>query len=172
MAAGDAEGALLAISSALGATATRHFGRPGRSSYKAFLHKNLSLITRVGFGRTILNINLRYRHPDLKATPGDSHPIQDILYHVVRCGLSHSAALPETLRFVDERKFQVEDDLLVLPSSLIYGFIVSVVVCPENSDQSLSDEYGLNVCGIQVMLNDLWGRRDILDDLFEKASAI
>jgi len=169
MSQNDAEGALLPVSAAIDATATKHFNRRGRKSYKDFIHENLGLITEVAFGQSVMNINLKYDHPDLEPGPDGLCTIQDILYHVVRCGLAHSAELPSTLKFVDEYKFQVENDLLVLPSSLVYGLIAAVVVCPENADQTIPDHYGLNVRGFQIKLNDLWGKKQELENLFAAA---
>ena len=66
----------------------------------------------------------------------------------------------------------MEEGLLILPAPLIHGFIVAVVVCPENSDQSLPDAYGLNVGGTQVRLNDLWGKRESYESLYAQAKEI
>ena len=172
MAQNNAEGALLPISAAVEATATKHFNRRGRKSYKDFIHDNLGLITKVAFGSSVMNINLKYDHPDLETGPDGLCTIQDILYHIVRCGLVHSAELPPTLKFVDENKFQVKNELLVLPSSLVYGLIAAVVVCPENTDQTILDDYGLNVRGFQIKLNDLWGKKQELENLFAAMEAI
>jgi hypothetical protein len=172
MAQNDAEGALLPISAAVDATATKHFNRRGRKSYKDFIYENLGLITKVGLGPSVMNINLKYDHPDLETGPDGLCTIQDVLYHVVRCGLAHSAELPSTLKFVDEYKFKVENNLLVLPASLIYGLIAAVVVCPENTDQTIPDNFGLNVRGFQITLNDLWGKKTELENLFAAMEAI
>lgn len=172
MAENDAEGALLPLSSAVDATATKHFSRSGRKSYKDFIHENLDLITKVAFGKSIMNINLKYHHLDLDTGPDGLCTIQDILYHVVRCGLAHAAELPSTLKFVNENKWQVEDNLLVLPASIVYGLITAVVVCPENADQTISVEYGLNVRGFQIGLNKLWGKKQELLNLFAAMDAI
>lgn len=96
MARNDPERALLPLSAAIDATATKLYTQRGRKSYKEFIHQNLNLITEVSFGTSILNINLKYDHPDLEADPDGRCSIQNILYHVVRCGLVHSAELPQT----------------------------------------------------------------------------
>lgn len=101
MAQDDVEGALLPISAAIDATATKHFNRGGRDSYKRFLHENLGLITKIAFGPSVLNINLKYDHPDIETGPDGLCTIEQILYHVIRCGLAHNADLPSTLKFVD-----------------------------------------------------------------------
>jgi len=171
MAQKDAEGALLPISAAIDATATKHFGTSGRKSYKSFLHENLGLITKVGLGPAILNLNLEYDHPDIQRNADGTCPIQDILYHVVRCGLAHDAELPSNLRFTDEYRFTTEDNVLILPASLIYGMIVAVVVCPVNGDQSVAEQYGINVRGFQIRLNKLWGKKQEVMNLFAAMEA-
>jgi len=69
-------------------------------------------------------------------------------------------------------KLKVRGGRLVFPESLIYGLIVAVVICPSNSDQSLSSGFRLNVCCNSVELNDYWGQREKLDELYERATAI
>ena len=172
LAQNDAEGALLPISSAVDATATKHFNRRGRKSYKNFIRENLGLITKVGFGASMMNVSFKYDHPDLETGPDGVCTIQDILYHVVRCGLAHSAELPSTLKFVDENKCQAGNGLLVLPASLIYGFIAAVVVCPENTDQTIPERYRMNVRGFQITLNDLWGKKTEFENLLAAMEAI
>lgn len=167
MAQKDAEAAMLPISSALDATATKYFGQRGRKSYKNFIHENLGLITRVGFGPSILNINLKYDHPDIEKRPNGMCTIQEILYHAVRSGIIHNAEMPANLQFVYESKFQVENGMILLPASLVYGFIASVVVCPANTDQSVAEGYGLNIRGFQVELNKLWGKKQQLENLLD-----
>lgn len=172
MAQDDAEGALIPISIAIDATASKHFKCQGRKCFKEFIHDNLGLITKVGFGPSILNINLKYDHPHLEPNPDGLCSIEDIFYHVVRCGLLHAGELPSTLKFVNEYKFQVEDGLLVLPSSLIYGLIAAVVVCPEKLDQTIPDNYALNIRGFEIKLNILWGKKQELENLYSAMDAI
>ena len=172
LAASDPEGALLPISTALDATATKHFGRRGRTSYKDFIYQNLELISRIAFGPTIQNLNLKYEHPELPETPDNMHSIQDILYHVVRCSLTHSAELPSSLIFTNEGKLEVREGRLVFPDSLIYGIIVAVVVCPANSDQSISSGYRISMSDNSLELNDFWGQREKLDQFYVSRNAI
>ena len=172
MAQNDPEGALLPLSSAVDATATKLFSRRGRKSYKDFIHQNLALITKVGFGPSVLNINVKYSHPDLETDQAGLCTIQDVLYHVVRCGLAHAAELPPTLRFVDESRFEIDNDVLSLPGSLVYGLLAAVVVCPANTDQAIADNYGLDVRGFQVPLNRLWGKKTELESLLAAMDAI
>jgi hypothetical protein len=160
---GDPEGALFQICAAIDVTAKTAFGKPGRGSYKDFIHHNLGLITDIALGgRKILNLNLGYDHPDLKKNANDCVSVQDIFYHVVRCGLYHDASLPDNLKFTDEMQIRIEDGVLILPSSLIYGLVIAVVVSPANRDQHTPKEGMLNLGNFPIPINKLWGRRDEL----------
>lgn len=171
MAQNDAEGALLPVSAAIDATATKYFGEIGRKSYKNFLHENFGLITKVGLGPAILNLHLEYDHPDIQRNADGTCTIQDILYHVVRCGLAHRAELPSNLRFTDEYQFTTQGNVLILPASLVYGMVVAVVMCPVNTDQSVAEQYGINVRGFQIQLNKLWGKKEEVLNLFAAMEA-
>ncbi len=164
MAAADPEGALFQICAAIEVTAKNEFGKPGRGSYKDFIHQNLGLITDIAFGGSkFLNINLGYEHPSLKKNVDGCVPIQDILYHVVRCGLYHDARLPDDLKFADEHQIRMEEHgTLVMPSSLVYGLITAVVVSPTNRGECGSNEGTLNLDNFPIPLSKLWGRREEL----------
>jgi hypothetical protein len=157
---GDPEGALFQICAAIEVTAKTEFGKSSRSSYKDFIHKSLGLITDIAFGgRKILNLNLGYDHPDLKKNADGCVAVQDIFYHVVRCGLYHDASLPDDLKFTDEMQIRIKDGVLVLPSALIYGLITAVVVSPANRDEHAPKEGMLNLSDFPIPINKLWGRR-------------
>lgn len=167
------EAALIPASIAIDATAKRSHGGGVGDRYKALLHDNLALITKVGLGPSIKeSFRLKYDHP--RIIPGENGlcSIEQILYHAVRCGLLHEATLPSNLKFVEESIVKVEDGLLVLPASLVNGLIVAVVVAPVNKDESLPERYGITVGGHQIPANKLWGKKDKLLDLYAAMDAI
>lgn len=164
----DAEGALHDICSAIEATATKENGRGGRSSYKEFIHNNLDIITKFGLGNSILNIDLefQFQNPHMTANPDGTFPIQEILYHVVRCGLYHEGGLPLAVAFSKEAEFSVDDDQLTLPSPLIHGLIVAVVTSPANA-QELFPTGGIKAGGIEIPFSVLRGKKKELQTLLE-----
>jgi hypothetical protein len=168
---GDAEAAFLPLCSAIDATAARCYGTGGRKSYKDFLHENLGLITRASVGPSILNIRVQYDHPEIKCAADGTCTIEDVIYHAVRCELSHSAKLPDNLKFADERIFGVEDDKLVLPSALLTGLIIAVVSSTANAGESIDGRHIMHFRGFQIPLNKLWGKRQELIDLFAAMEA-
>ena len=157
----DYEGALFAICAAIDATAVKEFNKRGRDAYKEFLHQNLGLITDIAFGgRRILNLNLAYDHPNLKKRPDGTCSIQDIIYHAVRCGLYHEAKIPDNIKFVQEQLITTKENNLTLPSSLIYGFIVAVIISPVNIKEKTSKDEILNLHNFPIPINRLWGRKE------------
>jgi len=164
MEAADPEGALFQICAAIDVTAKNEFGKSGSKNYKNFIHQNLGLITDIAFGgRKILNLNLAYDHPELKKNVDGSVPVQDIFYHIVRCGLYHEATLPDDLKFTDDMQIRIEENgVLVLPSALIYGLICAVVVSPANRDERAPKEAMLNFGEFPIPINKMWGHRNEL----------
>ncbi len=163
MGASDPEGALFSICAAIDVTAKREYGKSGRSSYKRFIQENMGIITHVAFdGRRIENINLMYDHPEIKKNADGLCGIQDLIYHAVRCGLYHEAEIPDNLTFTNENMFRVESGSLVLPSSLVNGLVIAVIVSPANKKIVNSRPASLNLSGLPIPIKHLWGHRQEL----------
>jgi len=170
MVAGDAEGALIPVSIAIDATAQKEYPKcETGDAYKIFLHKNLKLITKSSFGGvTIENIRIKYNHPKIKVDNDGTCSVEQILYHAVRCGLLHKANLPLNLKFTNEGMIKVENDLLILPASLVYGLITAVVSSPVNCKESIPLNYGMNIRNHSVPLNELWGKGEKVSEILSK----
>lgn len=165
MEAGDPIEALYQICSAIDVTARAETGKDGRSGYKQFIHENLGLITNIAFGGTkVLNLHFGYDHPNdhMKRDANGRVSFQELMYHVVRCGLMHDTKIPDTLRFVDKNDIRMSDGELELPKSLIYGLLVSVIVAPSNGDEQCVKEAQLNFDRFPIPVAKLWGRRQEL----------
>lgn len=160
--AGNVEQALINVSIAIDATAQRQFGGHGNTGhkYKDFLHANMDIITKVGFGVPILNLNLAYDHPDLKKEANGCCTFQSILYHVVRCGLLHAGTIPQTLIFQEERLIEANGGgKLVLPTSIVYGLLTSVVVAPTNAKEKSPRPVFLNLPCLRIPIEMAWGKK-------------
>lgn len=180
-AAKDADAALIAVSIAIDATAQKAYGKGGRGSYKQFIRDNMPLITRVAFGGSVagainLNVPAEYRAkcPDMKADANGLCGLEEIFYHVVRCGLLHEGVLPANLNvhFKSTGEFNVQPDLLEVPASLIFGFAVAVVGAPANVGERIEERFAFNLNGMCVPFNRLWGKKDQLWNLYEAVHAI
>jgi hypothetical protein len=141
MLANDPEAALFQICAAVEHTAKGE-GRPGgKTSYKSFLTDNIPIICAIGIGPALAGLGVPYTHPTLPATPDGSSRIEDIIYHVVRCGLYHEASLPGDIRFTKKVIGAAQDGTLNLPEMLVTGLIVAVVASPVNVNEHTSDDY-------------------------------
>lgn len=177
----DADGALIPASVAIDATAQKLYGKPGRGSYKQFIRDNMPLITRVAFGGSMAK-EIRLRVPpkvlaksaEIKVDGNGSCGIDEILYHLIRCGLLHEATLPNGLsvQFKSPGGFNVQDDFLEIPGSLIFGSMVAVVCCPANTGEIMQADLCLDLSGYQIPFNKLWGKKDRLWNLYEAVHAI
>jgi hypothetical protein len=177
--AGDPESALFAICPAVDATAKREFGKGGRRSYKDFISNNMQLITMLGLGgMNTKELWLPYpnigKNEDLKKGEGGFYPLglypfEEIVYHIVRCGLGHEAELPPDLEFVDKPEIRSDPSgKLFLPASLVLGLIFAVMLAPVNKDETDSKSRSIRL-GDQypVPLSRLWGRRSEVQWLLE-----
>jgi hypothetical protein len=166
----DYEGALIPTCIAIDATASKiHPGKKNNEAYKEWLHDNLPLITKAGMGNiSIENYKIGFRHPDIKSDSNGCCTLEQVLYHVVRCGLLHTAALDDTVRFGPPGENKFDGATLVLGASLILGLLAAVVVSPVNTGLNAPVEYGINISGEHKALNDLWGNRQAFLSMFDK----
>jgi len=163
--ADDYENCLIQASIAIAATATTHFPKTSENvAYKQFLHENMRLITMVAFqqGRSILNIKLAYKHPELKPDSAGLCTIEQILYHVIRCGLVHAGKLPCDLILRPGRIIQVGPPL-ILPSELLMGMIMAVVASCHNAGEHYPDYLAFG----GVPFGDLAGKADAIFELVQ-----
>jgi len=171
--ANDPDGAMFAICAAIEATAAKEFGRGGRSNYKKFVHDNMKVITHVGLGMYIHNLNVAISHPDLPVDVNGLCSFQDVMYHAVRCSLYHEAGLPSVVRFHEARVLEAANGCIVLPSPLIWGLVMSVVIAPVNSGEQSPKINLLNIPGFGPLpVNQMWGRRSKVIWLLETADAM
>lgn len=166
----DPESALFQICAAIEETSRREGRAKGRRGYKAFLTANVPIICGVGLGVPISGLRLGFRHPDLPETEDGTAAIEDIVYHVCRCGLYHAASLPDSVRFTDNQIGSDSDGHLLLPLMFVNGLILAVVASPANAKEKTMSGYYVSVNGERFDLNESWGKRvDLTTRLKEMA---
>jgi len=169
MDAGDFEGALIPTSIAVDATAIQEYPNTRNSTaYKNFIHENFEIISKVSSGGTVTigNLKLKYNHPDITPDQDGMCSIEQILYHVVRCGLLHTASLPSNLKFINKGMIKVDTNSVILPTGFIYGLLAAVVVSPFNKHQRLSSDSVFKIREYIIPLNELWGNKEKLVELY------
>jgi hypothetical protein len=171
----DTEQALHDICSAIDTTATKEAGKGGRRSYEEFIRDNFVLISRTAFGveGTIGKLRIAYNHPDITPDADGLCGIEEVVYHVVRCGLYHEASLPATLTFVQTNFIKCDrGSTLVLPANLVKGLIAAVVVSPANSGETIDPKYELTFDFVKISVNKLWGKRAEVNALLDAICSV
>lgn len=156
---GDSESALHDICSAIEATCKRAVGSGGRSKYKQFVKDNVEVITRVATGGMVrtYGIHVLYDHPNVQKDAGGGCSLQDILYHVVRCGLYHESSIPKDIVFHDTTLIGNENGILYLHKGFVLGLIVAVMVDPANAEFTGPAGLGFSCDGGSIQFDEIWG---------------
>jgi hypothetical protein len=166
----DPEQALHDICSAIEQTAKQESGGKGARTYKDFIRDNFTLISRSSFGveGSMGQLQVAYSHPQITPDADGLVGFEAIVYHVVRCGLYHSTELPVSLRFQKGKVIHADGgSSLVLPSELVNGLIMAVVASPSNANESLDPHYRMEIQFVGLVVNNVWGKRDQLNALFD-----
>lgn len=123
--------ALCLVCSAVDACAKKEFPdeKGNANCYKKFLEKYFIIICKSGFpGIIASDIRIKVNAPSksLKTDANGYVDMEQILYHVIRCGLVHECSIDETVTFTDETIIGDWDKQFFLPQSIILGLIDAV----------------------------------------------
>jgi len=162
MVAGDAREALFDICAAAERTARQEGYSRNRTGFKAFVIDNIPIIAAIGIGPALAGLRFQFSHPDIPASSDGTCGIEDIIYHLARCGLYHDASMTNAIRFSEKTIGPDGSGNLQLPRMLVTGLIVAVVASPASSDQITDDQHWFSCNGQVFYLNKLWGKRDDL----------
>lgn len=130
---------------------------------KTFVRDNMELITRFsipGGGVIIGRLRFQLHHPEIADDKG-LVDFEDIVYHLMRCSLSHTTNVDDMIEFVDRWEFGCHNGTkLTVTKHLAIGLIAAIVAAPVNKDQK-GPSCGFTIFGVDLQINDLWGRRDL-----------
>ncbi|MEN6593612.1 MAG: hypothetical protein ABFC31_01490 [Clostridiaceae bacterium] len=160
----EIELALSDVCIAIDITSKRHYGRARSSStlYKNFVKENLWIIIFVGTG-TILtdDIKIPFVHEDIKSSNDGYCTLEDIIYHVIRCGYIHDTGEHSKIKWNNKIPFAVDKDgYLYLTPSFIWAFALCVIACEENRDERVRDTCWVSMASFKYLINDMWGKRE------------
>ncbi len=144
----DCESTLIHLFPALDKTAKRRRPRDGVGKrIRAFLEDELDIITYFGAGFQLRGVKVR----------GMSIP--DAVYKFGRTSIAHEGELDDRLNFDNNSGIKI-DEVWNLPPTFIIGLLVSVIVAPENKDESFNYEYKINIGEDTFITTDLWGKKE------------
>lgn len=150
MGRGDVNLALSEVCIALDATSQLHFQttKSSRSNYKKFVAGNMWLITYMGFPG-LMSSTLRIPfpnitlYPQIKPDAAGNIGIEDIVYHVIRCGLLHGSQNKFGFEWSNVLSigFNQNTNELLLSTNLIWGLIGAVIFAEVNKNEVVPDNY-------------------------------
>ena len=98
--------------------------------YKKFISVNFREICSKGFpgvSADFIKIKVNTNVENLKLDDNGYVGMEDIIYHVIRCGLVHDCAIDQSIRFIDSTIIgDWEKGLFFLPKTLIIGLMDAV----------------------------------------------
>lgn len=106
--------------------------------YKLFLKKYFSTICEYGFpGIEANNIRIKVNVPNiaLKTDKNGYVGMEQIIYHVIRCGLVHECNIEKTIQFIDTIIIGDWNDKFYIPKEIIWGLIASIEKCICSNDE-------------------------------------
>lgn len=127
--------------------------------YKSFLQKKMRIVTRFGLPGIIAGgIRIKCTTiPDLKTDHESMVGIEDIIYHIIRCGLIHQCEIDKQIDFTDETFIGDFQGKFRMPANVVYGLLMAVVLDESNKDESLDKTYYIKINDRNYDLNTLWG---------------
>lgn len=161
---GELDLALSDICIAVDVTAQKFYKKDASSAacYKDFIRDNIWMIVLTGMGNLVTDqIKIPFTHKDIKSDPSGYCTLEQIIYHVMRCGLVHGTG--EENKIVWNRFVPMAIDKygnLNISPSFIWGLALAVITCEVNKDERVKDTCWISMATFKYLINDLWGKRE------------
>ena len=97
--------------------------------YKLFLKEHFSTICRYGFPgieASSIRIKVNVSNSALKPDSNGYVDMEQIIYHVIRCGLVHECNIERTIQFTETSIITDWNEKFYLPKDIIWGFIEAI----------------------------------------------
>lgn len=169
MESGSYDFALVPTVAAISETTKKAFEKDDLSEddYRRFIKENWQLITFMGLPRALpLPLNIPFGVKRIVPTFNVHHGAEEIVLLVI-LQISRIGRLPEGFAFNTTGEFEVRDGKLLLPDSLIYGLLGSVIFHPTNKDETTPDKYWLSVADFKMFISEFWGRQDLAERIMK-----
>jgi len=176
MGKGEIMRALTPACIALDITSQRHAGakRSGRAIFKRFVTEHMWLISYLGFPGLMSSIvRVPFSHPDVKPDAAGTVGIDDIVYHIIRCGLIHSDETSAKIVWSSALALGLDNHgNLVLHQDLVWALIATVVFAPVNKSESVPETYWIQIGGFKSFVSEYWGRIDLAKRIVQHNTGI
>ena len=159
------EMSFVAACSALSETIRKSLGKSEASEYdfKMFVKNNWHLIAFTGLPRA-LPLPLSFPFALKRVIPQFNihHGAEEIIVLLISRTLA-AGRLPAEFTFDSKDSFDVKDNKVLIPSTLISGLTGVIIVQPVNKDERLPDKYWINISDFKMFVSELWGRIDLAE---------
>lgn len=128
-----------------------------------FIKKNWELIAFMCLPRAIpipLNVpwGIKRIEPKFNVHHGADEMVLLIIRQTVALG-----RLPDEFAFHAGPTFQIKQDRLLIPHTLVGGLLGLTVVHPANKNEQINDKYWINISDFKMFVSELWGRMDLAE---------
>ena len=171
MSKGEIELALSDICIAIDITSQKYYNEPNSSAscYKRFLKENIWMIVVTGMGSLITEaVKLPFTHKDIKSDYEGYCTLEQIIYHVMHCGLIHGTGEESKIVWNTNVPLAIDKDQnLNISPSFIWGLALCVITCPVNLHERVGDYCWISMATFKYLINDLWGKRDSVKNMIK-----
>ena len=171
----EVELALSDVCIAIDITAQKYFNadKSSASLYKKFLQENMWIILTAGFGGVVVEgIKVPFSHPDIKGDDQGYCTLDQIIYHVMRCGLLHGTGEKDGIIWSNQTVLAYSDGILYISPNFIWGMMMAVIACPCNSQEHVNDTSWIALASFKYLVNDLWGKRSSVKLMIKSQFAV
>ncbi len=124
------EEALCLVCCAVDASSSRQYAnKKNGERYKLFLKDHFATICKYGFpGIDASRIRIKVNVPNiaLKTDEKGYVDMEQIIYHVLRCGLVHECNIEKTIQFTEKSTIGDWNEKFYIPRDIIWGLIKAV----------------------------------------------
>lgn len=132
-------------------------------TYVRFVKRNFEIIAFMGLPRASpLPLKISYQAKRLIPQLNVNADAAEITAFLVG-ETAKSGKMSAAFAFTAGSEFEVKQDKLLVPASIVFGVLGSVIFAPENRDERIGEKYWLNVGDFRMFVSEFWGRRDLVE---------
>lgn len=171
---GEIELGLSDICIAIDITSQKYYQEKSSAScYKRFLKDNMWMILVTGMSTVLEGVKIPFSHPDVRSDADGYCTLDQIVYHIMRCGLIHSTGENSKIIWNGRTSLAVDKDGNInISPSFIWGLALTVITCPVNANEHVGDLCWISTASFKYLINDLWGKRSSVEKMIESTYAV
>jgi len=131
---------------------------------KKIIQKNMRIVSFFGLpGISTSGLRIKCDSiPEIKKDKNNLSGLEDIIYYAIRCGLIHECKPDPRIEFINKTRIGDLNGKFTLPSQIIWGLILSVVLSETNTNEELDVSLDISILGNEYKLDELWGKKEEL----------